>query len=191
MVEDLKKKVPKIAAVTVRVTLDLTVMLLVIMRRITVGVDIKTLIIEGLNVRMSLAGRITLVVMKDEEAAILAEKLQVMVSVNGKVSRPTTTASLLDVLQWITAKDVQDAQLFAETTSPHVTIRPILSNARGAAEIGEASDLQVEWSRCRVRVLGKRPTPTRYWCQDRGRVQESGTATTLLSVQQRETPRRK
>lgn len=45
------------------------------MRRITAGVDIKALKIEVLNARISRAGGITLVAKKDEEAAILAEKL--------------------------------------------------------------------------------------------------------------------
>lgn len=62
------------------------------MRRITAGVDLKALKIEVLKARMSRAGGITLAVKKDEEAAFLAEKLQVVVGVESKISRLTTTA---------------------------------------------------------------------------------------------------
>lgn len=65
--------------------------------------------IEGND--MSRADGTTLAMKTDEEAAIPTEKPQVMVGIDGKVCRPTTTASILflDVPQWISVKNVQDS----------------------------------------------------------------------------------
>ena len=132
---------------------------------ITTGVDLKALKIEVLNARAS----ITLAVRKEEEAAILAEKLRAVVGVDGRVNRPTTTASvlLLDVPPWIAGKDVQESLVAVGAVSegetpPPVILRPTLGVRSGnvvasfvlpaadAVKIGEAGRIQVGWSRCRV-----------------------------------------
>jgi len=184
-IAEAKRRIPKTAAVTVRLPPGSATTLASVMRQITTKVDLKALGIRVLDARASRTDGVILVVKKDEDAAALADKLSSVIGLEATVNRPVTThpVLLLDVPDWIDAEDIQAALVEAgattESSSPlDVTIRP--SGARrgnnvarfalpvaAAVKIAEKSRLQIGWSRCRVKLLGRRPL-TCFRCQDPG-----------------------
>lgn len=101
----------------------------------------------------------------DEEAASLTESLKTMVGVDGSDNRPVTMAPvlLLDVQQWVSAKDSQEALVATRAVAegaplPTVNFRPAPRGLSGnivaslmlpvaaAMEINEAEGLQFRWS---------------------------------------------
>jgi len=185
-VAEAKRRIPKTAAVTVRLPPGSATTLASVMRQITTKVDLKDMGIHVLDARASQAGGVTLVVRKEEEAILLAERVKTAVGADASVNRPVLTIPvlLLNVPEWITPEDIQVALRDADVVGKAATPPTVTASSNGGArsgcktarfrvpaaaavKIGEAGWLQIGWSRCRVKLLSG-GQGTCFRCQERG-----------------------
>jgi len=102
-VAETRLRISKTAVVTIKLLSDSTTTLTQTMRKITSKVNLKDLDIHVLDAHESRSGWVTLVVKKEEEAMILAEKLR------------TTSEDVQAALQ--------DAGMVAGSSPPDITVR--------------------------------------------------------------------
>jgi len=135
--------------------------------------------------RKTRAGEILLEVKGDDEAALLAERVRVLIGDGARVRQPDTLTPvlLLNVPEWAAEQDVVEGlrQVGVEVGaggSPSVSVWKN-SGARGgfvarvnlshreAIKLTEAKVVTVRWTRSRVKPIEK-TKPTCYRCQERG-----------------------
>jgi len=139
-VDKVKRRILKTAAVTVRLPPGSATSLTTVMRQITKKVDHKDTGIHVLDARATQAGGITLMVRKEEDAILLAERVKTAVGADAIINRPVITIPvlLLNVPEWITHEDIQvalrDADVFGKTVTPPTVTSSSNSGARSGCK---------------------------------------------------------
>ena len=180
----LRKRVPKTAAVTIDRPPE-GGSLSDVMKKISKTIDLKALGIIVKTTRTTRAGGVLLEVEGEDKAALLAERVRVLIGDGARVRQPETLTPvlLLDVPEWAAEEDVIEGlrQVGVEAGADRSPSVSVWKNSGGrksfvarvnlpyreAIKLTEAKAVTVGWTRCRVKPIEKN-LPTCFRCQERG-----------------------
>lgn len=155
------------------------------MRKVSRSIDLAGLGIKVLTTRRTRAGGILLEVEGDEKAALLAERVRVLIGDGARVRLPEslTPVLLLDVPEWAAEEEVVEGLRKAGVTVGAEGRPPVQiwrnEGGRGgfvarvslpfkeAIQLAETGTVMVGWTRCRVKPI-ETSKPRCFRCQERG-----------------------
>ena len=182
--ELLRRRVPKTAAVTIDRPPE-GGSLAEVMRKVSSTIDLATLGITVRTTRMTRAGGVLLEVEGEDKAALLAERVRVLIGDGARVRQPETLTPvlLLDVPEWAAKEEVVNGlrQVGVNVDAEGPSSVSVWKNSGGrggfvarvnlpyreAIKLAEAKTVTVGWTRCRVKPI-ERAQPTCFRCQERG-----------------------